>query len=89
MSCEQNVKCEEECFDMFIELVQESYDIQAMLSYCFLEPYEHWHLCEEAGYIWDYTDDDHVFNILWNWDMEGMYNDMEGTIKRYYEEKFI
>jgi hypothetical protein len=87
MSCEQNIRCEEACYEAFLELTDDNFDLEGMLAYAFLESWDYYRVCKDGHYIWDHTTPDVVFGKLWEWDSEGMYYDMEGTIKKYYEEK--
>lgn len=88
MSCEQNTIIEEACFEAFLELIDSDPSFEGEIAYSFLESWDFYRVCKEGHWVWDHTHPDHVFGILWEWDCEGMLNDMEGTIKRYYEEKF-
>lgn len=88
MSCEQNIKCEEDCYEAFLELTDFDPSLEGEIAYSFLESWDFYRVCKEGHSVWDHTSPDYVFGILWEWDAEGMLNDIPGTIKRYYERKF-
>lgn len=88
MSCEQNTRCEEACYEAFLELIENDPTLEGEIAYSFLESWDFYRVCKEGDWVWDHATPDHVFGILWEWDSEGMLFDIEQTIKRYCEEKF-
>ena len=88
MSCEQNIKCEEACFEAFCELVENNYYLEGMIACIFLESWDYYRVCKEGRLVWDVILPEDVFEQLWEFDSEGMLRDMKTTIKRAYEEGF-
>lgn len=89
MSRIQNSAIEEMAWEAFegIAYRANSYDLEKTLARGFLGPVECLSVCEGRGCVWDWISAEKVFSELWDWDREGFYVDVEGTIERYCEEK--
>ena len=80
MSCEQNTIIEEGLWEAFEELMETDDDYQYLVVSQY--PEMQWRVKEGRGYeIYE-----KAFDALVNFDYEGMCNDMELTIRLYYQE---
>jgi hypothetical protein len=78
MSCEQNIRCEEACFEAFCDLLHNNSHIEQDLFNILLE-------YDVDANLNDF--EERFFDILWKYDPEGMYYDMKEVIKQYKKDK--
>jgi hypothetical protein len=79
MSCLENEVIYENCLEDFWELMN-NYDFQCLIGEHFLSAQEQ---LEEKEYGFNEEPYNNAFDILWDWDCEGLARDILSCVKRY------